>query len=680
MSRAALRELARDCGIVRTSTGADGRRHTASDDTLLALVHAFGLPVTSAAAAVDALRARRAAPRPLVPPVVVAWGEQSQPRVPVAVGGRRAGSIEVTVVAEDGEESTWKLLPERDRRGECRVRLPRAPGIGAHALRVRDGSRDGSALLVVPPTRLPSPPARQWGVVAPMYALWARTPRDVGDLGDLTLLARWAAGVGAHVVATLPILAAFLDEPYEPSPYAPVSRRFWNELAIDLRQVPELDGPSLPAPLTRPSATVDPQRAMATRRPLLEHALGRLADAGGPRAVELERYVERHPDVLDYARFRATVEQHGLDHARATGDRLEPDPARVRYHAFAQFETDRQLSDLAGEMRSRDQVLALDLPLGTHPDGYDCRADPGSFAAGATVGAPPDAFFSEGQHWGFPPPHPEAIRSHGHRDLRGALVHHLRHAGLLRIDHVMGLHRLWWVPDGAAPRDGAYVTYPAEEQMAVACLEAHRHGATLVGENLGTVPPRVDRDLDRRGVLGMSVAQFAIAPDRTPVVPEPRARVMAMVDTHDTATFAGFWHGDDIDLRRELGLIDGRETEREHAGRDHARQALVHELLGDRAAGAAASFEDDRLARATLAALLDRMGRSDADLVLVNLEDLWLEREPQNVPGTTTATRPNFCRRFARGIDALDDPTLLAPLLRLDAARPGRRASTRSDV
>jgi len=689
VSRAAVRELARDCGIVRTNIGVDGRRHVASDDTLIALERALGLPVAHATEAVDVLQARRAAPRPLVPPVVVAWGARTRPRVPLAPGDRTRGPVEVTVVAEDGDESTWKLVPEPDRRGEPRVRLPRSPGIGAHTLHVCAGAREASALLLVPPHHLTATGARRWGVFAPVYALWSRTHRDVGDLGDVTLLARWASGIGADIVATLPILAAFLDEPYEPSPYAPVSRRFWNELVIDLRQVPELDGPSLPAPLVESAATVDVRRAMATRRPLLEHALARLGAADGSRAVELERYVERHPEVLDYARFRATVEEHGIDRTGTRDPRPDPDADRVRYHVFAQFETDRQLSDLASEMGGRGQVLALDLPLGTHPDGYDRSADPGSFATGASVGAPPDAFFSEGQCWGFRPPHPEAIQRNGHRDLRGALEHHLRHARLLRIDHVMGLHRLWWVPDGASARDGAYVSYPGEQQLAVACLEAHRHDAMLVGENLGTVPPRVDRDLDRRGILGMWVAQFELTPDRTPVVPDPPGRTMAMVDTHDTATFAGFWHGDDIDLRRELGLIDRPETAREHAGRVHARHALVDELLPDRGSGAATNVEDDRLARAALGALLERLGRSEAGVVLANLEDLWLEREPQNVPGTSGATRANFCRRFVRGIDTLDDPVLLGPLLRLAAARlaaapddvrPGAGSPTRSDA
>jgi 4-alpha-glucanotransferase len=270
----------------------------------------------------------------------------------------------------------------------------------------------------------------------------------------------------------------------------------------------------------------------------------------------------------------------------------------------------------AEEMRALadSTPLYLDFPLGVHPDGYDVRHYRNSFVKGVSVGAPPDSFFTKGQNWGFPPLDPEAIRDNHHEYFRAAIAHHASHATVLRLDHVMGLHRLYWIPDGADAKDGAYVRYRSEELYAILTVESHRHRCAIVGEDLGTVPPEVPRAMKRHGLRRMFVVQYEVKGEQPPIADPPRESV-ASVNTHDMPTFAAFWRGLDIDDRVQQGLLDeeGARTARES-------RARVREAIGGSE-------------REALEKILLLLARSDAEIVLVNPEDLWGETEPQNVPG-----------------------------------------------
>jgi 4-alpha-glucanotransferase len=282
------------------------------------------------------------------------------------------------------------------------------------------------------------------------------------------------------------------------------------------------------------------------------------------------------------------------------------------------------------------------------------------FVRDASVGAPPDTFYAAGQDWGFPPIDPNRARLDGHAYLRACLDAHLRFAQDLRIDHVMGLHRLWFIPPGAGASAGAYVRYAGEEQWAALCIEAHRHRGTIVGENLGTVPETTNRALHDHGALGMWVLQFETPP--APPAPAPTAAQLACLDTHDLPPFAAWW-----------------------AAIAPAQRNIVIDTL--RANGVLDS-SDEPDAAAALAAIYRWLGASDAPIVVAALEDLWLETEPQNRPGTPSDE--NFRHRGTYGFDALDDlghhgardglvdPTRL--LRQLDEARAGGASETRSDV
>ena len=267
------------------------------------------------------------------------------------------------------------------------------------------------------------------------------------------------------------------------------------------------------------------------------------------------------------------------------------------------------------------------MPLGVHADSYDTWRERNSFAEGATVGAPPDAHFTGGQDWEFPPPHPQRAREDGYRYLIESLRHVMRHASILRIDHVLGLHRLFWIPDGTDGGDGVYVRYPADELYAILVLESHRNRTILLGEDLGNVPPYVRPAMARHGLLRSYVLQFELAFGHAPDPPD-RSQV-ASLNTHDTELFAAFWQG----------LPDAQR-----------RSALTGLLAGEGVADGdfADAGQAQRAANSWLA-------KSEASTVIVSLEDLWQETEPQNVPGTSERARSNWRRKARHSLEEIRD-------------------------
>lgn len=517
--------------------------------------------------------------------------------------------------------------------------------LGVHRVRLSWAGADlgASTHLLAAPSLAPAP-GRGWGVFAPVYALRRQGRGGAGHLGDLAALAAWVADLGGDLVGTLPLLATFDDEA---SPYAPVSRVAWNERHLDLAALPELAGTPW-AGRGREGATdrlVDWAGEVTRVRSALAAAVEALSDR---RRDELEAFGREQPEVGRLADWRAEVDRRGPP---APGRDLEAgSPEGTLRHRYAQWAMETQLGALAARLADRGQSLYLDLPLGVHPAGFDVWRSPELFALEVEVGAPPDDFNPHGQAWGFPPLSPRASRADGYAHLRAGLAHQMRHAGVVRLDHVMALHRLWWIPAGSAAGEGAYVHYPAEELAAVVTLEATRAGAVVVGENLGTVPPEVDRLLGEHRLLGMYATQFEL--DAAPHARRPPAGSMAVVNTHDMAPFAAFWRG------------------RDPGHRDRIRAQLAGDgAATDGPAPGGGPEGDDTLT--VLEALLGWLGASDAAEVVVSLEDLWGEPEPQNVPGTGPEA-PNWRRQAALTLEELAaDPAVAGRLGRLRAARAG---------
>ena len=348
------------------------------------------------------------------------------------------------------------------------------------------------------------------------------------------------------------------------------------------------------------------------------------------RRDALEAHLRATPALADYARFRANGEAHG------TGWQVWPeaeqhgalaiagdDPA-FRYHAYAQWLVDEQLAALA---RRDGAGLYLDQPLGVHSDSYDTWRERDSFALAASGGSPPDFFFADGQEWGFPPLHPQRILEDRLRYPIACLRQLLGRARALRIDHVMGLHRLFWVPRGFSAADGVYVSYPADALYAILCLEAERAGTMVVGEDLGTVPDGVRETMDERGVRRSYVLQFSVSPDPQHAIDAPPRTSLATANTHDTPLFAAFW-------------------------RD-AEPALRHAVTRYLQQRGRLSETDEPGSGEVLRACLDDMASVDAETVLVTLEDLWGELEPQNVPGTSGEDAANWRRRARYSLEQM---------------------------
>lgn len=644
---AGLRELAWGAGVATTYHDIAGALHETPVEVLQALLDTMGLAAGDAAAIAGSHAVlHRRAWRNLVEPTTVCWSGAApavELRRPVASLGR---PVEIELVLEDGsrrrlslDESAVVETARADVDGVAhvahRVALGEDLPLGAHRVLVAADDRTEVGHLLAAP-RLAPAPRRGWGVFAPVYALRRSGPARVGHVGDLATLADWVGGLGGDLVGTLPLLATFDGES---SPYVPVSRLAWNERHLDLAALPEATG--VPTATTGPAVVgvdglVDWDAEVLRVRAALAGFVAGLSDR---RRDELDAFTAERPHVDELARWRAEVDQHGPP---APGVPLTADdPDAVLRHRYAQWAMETQLADLRARLAQRGQSLYLDLPLGVHGDGFDVWRAPGLFARSVEVGAPPDEFNPAGQGWGFPPMLPQASRVDGHAYLRAGLANQLRHAGVVRVDHVMALHRLWWIPGGAAS-EGAYVHYPAEELAAVITLEAWRAGAVVVGENLGTVPPEVNELLVDHRLLGMYATQFEF--DAAPHARWAPADSVAVVNTHDMAPFAAFW----------AALADER------------RAAVLEQLTRD----GCAPRSDDPLD--VLAALLGWLGRSDAASVVVTLEDLWGEDRPQNVPGTGPEV-PNWRRQMARTLDEVAaDPAVAARLDALRAARGNR--------
>jgi 4-alpha-glucanotransferase len=526
--------------------------------------------------------------------------------------------------------------------------LERLPD-GHHRLAVaRQHGVEEVCAVISAPTMAYRRPAkhRSWGVGTHLAALRSSRSRSLGDLRDLEATCRWVAERGGDLVTVLPVLPTFNDDPPEPSPYSPVSRLFWSELALDLG--------AAHSP-TRPPRTLDVTRADSEVR-------SALADLASPDPSRVDSELAR------YARFRGAQARLGRNWRewpeKAKGGDLEPDqvdPEEERFHRVAQTIARGQLHDLRGRLDAREFRLGLDLAVGVHPDGYDPWSRQDLFALGMSVGAPPDEGFPSGQDWGFPPVLPAASRREGHRYLAASIGHQMELAGVLRVDHIMALTRLYWIPHGFGLHEGTYVSYPAEELFAILALESARHGCEVVGENLGTVPPEIDEALPRHRIWGMYLAEFQAS---SPEIAPPAESEMALIGTHDTPPFAGWIEGVDIGERVRHGLLAAEAEEHVRDERARAARRLADHLGVDLV---------DR--RTFLSELLAWLGRSESPLVVPWLEDLWLEEVGVNLPGTRSSERPNWQRPMGRLLDdVFSDPEIEDLLRGLDRARSPQRA------
>lgn len=702
------RQLRRLAALYRVQTSyidMHGQRCYASEESLLGVLRALHVPVAGMTGVDQALRMRREELlSQWLPSILLAWDGDPDGvciRIPTrsipshAIGPR----LQYTLHLENGDIWSGNVLTDQMRTlryvncgGEMaaiKALLPAKPiPLGYHKLTVLLGARAFHATVISSPMgsyQIPSSEQHEWGVFAPIYSLQSSRNWGVGDLTDAEALVAWAGGQGASLFGTLPFLATYLDVPCDPSPYTPVSRLFWNELFIDVTRLPELNdcmaaqelvgSPRFQEELRalRAGRLVDYRRAMKIKRDAMYLLSKHLVAKRGGRFDYLSARVDQDGELRNYARFRAAVQKTGKVWTvwpSGFGDTEIADESidyvDVMYHQYVQFVASEQVEGLTRRCDAEEVSLYLDFPLGTHPQGYDTWKYRSLFALEATVGAPPDPVFTTGQNWGFHPLNPEAQQADGYRYFAATLRHQMRHAGLLRLDHVMGLHRMYWIPDGQSKSDGIYVHSPSRELYAVLTLESHRMKTALVGEDLGIVPGYVRSAMARHGLTGMSVAYWDLTADPHGALQRlaEQPNTVASLNTHDMFPFAAFWHGLDADRREELGMITASQADLERWTRGELRNRLTAHLRG-----MGFSIEGEGDAAGALEGILALLAGSRARWVLVNLEDLWLETSPQNIPDTVDE-HPNWRQKMKLGIEEiLHDEALHELLSRLSVLR-----------
>jgi 4-alpha-glucanotransferase len=533
---------------------------------------------------------------------------------------------------------------------------------GYHELLVR--GEDVPRTLIVSPGRCHLPEGlRAWGWSVQLYAMRSRASWGLGDLADLRELAEWSAQAGAGTILLNPLDAVTPVRPRETSPYYPTSRRFLDPTYLRLDEVPgvaELPGYDAAArrgaELTATSP-IDRDEVAELKQRLLEErwAAGGAAEAPGFRAY----LDERGQELTTFATFCALAEQHGSGW-RTWPDRYRhPDAGavarfadehadRIRFHAWLQWLTDEQL-------RRAGEALPLlgDLPIGADPDGVDAWAWQDVLADGVTVGAPPDELGPQGQDWQLPAFAPWKLARARFQPFVSTVRAAMRHVGGLRIDHVLGLFRLFWVPPGGSAADGAYVRMPAPTLLDILALESQRAGAFVVGEDLGTVEAGVREEMDARDVLRYQVWWFETDPFEAWT-----SKALASVSTHDLPTVAGIWTGDDARMLEELG----------HAP-DHGWHSRLRQRIVD-----ATGVEEEADAADAVVALHGHLATAPNQLVLAQLDDAVATAVRPNVPGTDRTERPaNWSQPLPVLADDLPDHPTVQAVAR--AMREGRAAS-----
>jgi 4-alpha-glucanotransferase len=721
-ARPELRALAERLGIAAGYRDAFGRERETSDATRERLVRALGYEAGDEEAA---RREREALERgdaeQLVEPVLV-WREweHAAPDLLVnrrALGGARDWALELRL--EDGCVLHGEgRVPEGPPEAPLALPLPLRAPIGFHEIRLvldgAEGARVASQHLVMAPRTVFQPEEaigsrRAFGLLANLYAVRGASGFGHGHFGDLAALARFAGRSGADFVGVNP-LHAVANRGQDFSPYGPSSRLFRNVLYLDPEAVPEFAGCAEARALVaepelrrrrdalRAATRLDHESVLVAILPLLRalhRSFRRGAAAGGPRAEAYAAYRRREGEALTlFATWEVLAERLSpRDGAFAAEWWRWPEPYRdphspavarfasaeadaIDFRCWLQFELDRQLAAAADAARAAGCAIGLyqDLALGASRASADTWMAPASFGAGASIGAPPDAYAPEGQDWGLPPLHPHRLRSDGYRLWSRILRAAFAHAGAIRIDHAMSLARLFWIPEGRPGSEGAYVSYRADELLGILAVESRRQRAVVIAEDLGTVPPGLRERLTDWGLLRSAVLRFECEPDGSFRAAEhypPRA--LATVGTHDLPPLPGLLSGVDLSLRRAAGALGSdAELGAARAGRDAELAALARRLRGDGILGAAEPDAGDWV-RAAHAFLV----RTPAVLVAASLDDLAGEQEPVNLPGVPIERHRSWSRRMRRPLDELlacpEVERRLAPLRRCSPSRGGQQ-------
>jgi 4-alpha-glucanotransferase len=641
-----LHALAEAVGLQPRWRDLFGADHQVSPDTIRAVLAALGRPANSDAQIKDSLGAAHQDSDDGLPPLITA-----RQHMPVQTPGRWRARL------ENGGNIEGV--------GEARIDVP-----GYHRLE----TAQGEATLAVAPSRCHAlPEGRPWGVAVQLYALRRKGDAGVGDFAALRDFVSAAAARGADAVAISPMHAQFAADPGKYNPYAPSSRIMLNALYVDapaLRDSPEsadmVDWPAaararIPAFRRMFEAGADQEEFAAFRAASGEQletharyeALHTHLFAADPRQWHWRTWPEafRHPS-------SPAVQAFAAEYTR-----------EVAFHAYLQFLADRGLSAAQARARACGMRIGLitDLAVGMDGSGSQAWSRQDEMLSGISIGSPPDLFNPNGQNWGVTTFSPTGLRRRGYAAFLDMLRAALRHAGGVRIDHVMGLQRLWIVPEGASAAEGVYLRYPMEDLLRLVALESHRHGAVIIGEDLGTIPEDFRDRQTENGIHGLKVLWFERDGERFHPPHEWSRQAVAMTSTHDLAPVAGWWRGVDLQWRAKAGRLRDEAAERVKRERD---RALIWEAFCecDAASGEPPpSHEPARVVDAAVAHIAQA-----CDLLVLPIEDLLGLQEQPNLPGTVDE-HPNWRRRLTvPANELLDAPDVVRRVEAIRRARPPR--------
>lgn len=708
----ALEALARGRGIALDVADGRGGVRRVTPDTLRSVLAALGIEADTEPRVAESLTAlEREEWQAVVPPVVVA--NESAVAVDVTLpaatravawhmscedGVERSGEAafgELELVARDDGD----LRPGRSKERR-RLPLGRVP-LGYHRVSVEPQS--GIVVLIVTPGRcyLPSDDGERGfaGLALQLYLLKSARNLGIGDFGDLAVLASDLARRGCSVLGLNPLHAPFPDDPEHASPYSPASRLLLNPLNIDVAAAPEtraspaaaalLADPGFAAEVEscRAAATLDYAKVAALKQRVLELAYADWLGAGGESAGELASFRAAQSPAFERHCLYFALRAHMLAEGLGPGDwHRWPQPYQdsrsavvarfarahadaVTWVAWQQWLADRQLAAAARAGRDMRVGLYRDLAVGCDAAGAETWADRELMAAELAIGAPPDPGSPTGQEWGLPPPHPQRLRASGYRSFIELLRANMRHAGALRIDHVMAMMRLFVIPKGAPAAAGAYLAYPFDDLAGIVALESVRHRCVVVGEDLGLVPEGFRERLAAANVLSYRVLRWQrdgprfLRPDEYPRV------AVAVVGNHDLSTLRAWWEGADLTLEHEHGVLPEDALAAARKARDDDRRALLELLRGEGVLADEAEVSYDAL----FAAVHSVLGRSRAMLALTQLDDVLREREPVNVPGAPRYA--SWRRRYSVPVERLGEEPLLGVAAALRGRASGRPAA-----
>ena len=701
----AIRALAHAHGVATEYWDQAGAHIVVPLETIRAVLAALDVDTSTDDACTRALEDVRLRDwRRMLPPVFVSvQGEQRRAWVHIPHGQL----VRMWIELEDGrrwdlQQLDWWVDPvEVDGvlTGEASFAVPADLPCGWHRLVAQSGEVTASIPLVMTPARLSADVIigpRQWGFMTQMYATRSRASWGLGDIADCTRLGEWSAQqAGAGFLLVNPLHAGEPVEPLTPSPYLPTTRRFAHPIYLS---VPEVAGyANLPKKVR---ATLDQQIALLQARNTTSELLDRDAvwqvkraalwaiyRRARPLPAAFEEFCQREGrGLLDYATWAALREELGeppwpkrYRHPsnRAVEQFRRKHRKLVEFHCWLQWQLDLQLGAAQRTLIDAGMVIGYvhDLAVGVHPDGADAWALQDVLARGVSVGAPPDMYNQMGQNWSQPPWRPDALAEAGFIPYRDMLRTVLRNSGGLRIDHVLGLFRMWWIPEGMPANAGTYVRFDHDAMVGILCLEAERAGAIVVGEDLGTVEGWVQDALRQRGILGTTILWFEAGDNGGAKPPSDwRSEVLASVSVHDLPPTAGYLQEEHVRIRHELGLLARDVTVEQEAARAE-RAAWAHLLREHGWLPWDLNLDTDEGRDAFVIALHRAVAASPSRLIGVSLPDVFGDVRAQNQPGTDREY-PNWCVAMTNGSgeavtidDLFEHPELLRPFS--EALQPG---------